>query len=136
MGFRLSTGTIVDATLIAAPSSTKNAKGERDLEMKQSRMGQQWYFGMKAHLGVDAKSKLIHHVAATSGAVSDGKMLASLLHGEETAVRGDSAYAGYWGSRCCSSHLFSPATSGVGADYSFWWTEASSTVRATSKQRP
>ena len=94
-GFRLSTGTIVDATLIAAPSSTKNAKGERDPEMKQSRKGQQWYFGMKAHLGVDAKTKLIHHVAATSGAVSDGKMLASLLHGKETSVWGDSAYTGY-----------------------------------------
>lgn len=94
-GFRLSTGTIVDATLIAAPSSTKNAKGERDPEMKQSRKGNQWYFGMKAHLGVDAKTKLIHHVAATSGAVSDGKMLGTLLHGKETAVWGDSAYTGY-----------------------------------------
>jgi IS5 family transposase len=85
----------VDATLIAAPSSTKNAKGERDPEMKQSRKGKQWYFGMKAHLGVDAKTKLIHHVAATSGAVSDGKMLGSLLHGKETSVWGDSAYTGY-----------------------------------------
>lgn len=94
-GFRLSTGTIVDATLIAAPSSTKNAKGERDPEMKQSRKGKQWYFGMKAHLGVDARTKLIHHVAATGGAVSDGKMLGSLLHGKETAVWGDSAYTGY-----------------------------------------
>jgi IS5 family transposase len=93
-GFRLSTGTIVDATLIAAPSSTKNSKGERDPEMKQSRKGKQWYFGMKAHVGVDARSKLIHHVAATSGAVSDGKMLPHLLHGKETAVWGDSAYTG------------------------------------------
>jgi IS5 family transposase len=93
-GFRLSTGTIVDATLIAAPSSTKNAKGERDPEMKQSRKGNQWYFGMKAHVAVDAKSKLIHHVVATSGAVADGKMLPHLLHGEETKVWGDSAYTG------------------------------------------
>lgn len=93
-GFRLSTGTIVDATLIAAPSSTKNAKGQRDPEMKQSRKGKQWYFGMKAHVGVDAKSKLIHHVVSTSGAVSDGKMLPHLLHGKETAVWGDSAYTG------------------------------------------
>lgn len=93
-GFRLSTGTIVDATLIAAPSSTKNASGQRDPEMKQSRKGKQWYFGMKAHLGVDAKTKLIHHVVVTSGAVSDGKMLGSLLHGKETAVWGDSAYTG------------------------------------------
>ena len=94
-GFRLSTGTIVDATLIAAPSSTKNSKGERDPEMKQSRKGNQWYFGMKAHVAVDAKSKLIHHVVATSGAVSDGKMLPHLLHGKETKVWGDSAYTGY-----------------------------------------
>jgi transposase, IS5 family len=93
-GFRLSTGTIVDATLIAAPSSTKNSTGQRDPEMKQSRKGNQWYFGMKAHVGVDAKTKLIHHVAATSGAVSDGKMLPHLLHGDENAVWGDSAYAG------------------------------------------
>src|SRR5512146_43553 len=87
-GFRLSTGTIVDATLIAAPSSTKNAKGQRDPEMKQSRKGKQWYFGMKAHMGVDARHKLIHHVVATSGAVSDGKVLAQLLHGKETSVWG------------------------------------------------
>lgn len=93
-GFRLSTGTIVDATLIAAPSSTKNSNGERDPEMKQSRKGKQWYFGMKAHVAVDAKSKLIHHVVATSGAVADGKMLPNLLHGKETAVWGDSAYTG------------------------------------------
>ncbi len=93
-GFRLSTGTIVDATLIAAPSSTKNAKGERDPEMKQSRKGKQWYFGMKAHVGVDAKTKLIHRVVATSGNVSDGKVLPQLLHGGETAVWGDAAYVG------------------------------------------
>ncbi len=93
-GFRLSTGTIVDATLIAAPSSTKNAKGERDPEMKQSRKGKQWYFGMKAHVAVDAKSKLIHRVVATSGAVHDSKALPQLLHGRESAVWGDSAYAG------------------------------------------
>lgn len=93
-GFRLSTGTIVDATLIAAPSSTKNAKGERDPEMKQSRKGNQWYFGMKAHVGVDAKTKLIHRVVATSGNVHDGKVLAQLLHGNEAAVWGDAAYVG------------------------------------------
>ena len=93
-GFRLSTGTIVDATLIAAPSSTKNSKGERDPEMKQSKKGNQWYFGMKAHVAVDAKTKLIHHVVATSGAVHDGKVLPQLLHGKETRVWGDTAYAG------------------------------------------
>lgn len=93
-GFRLSTGTIVDATLIAAPSSTRNAQGARDPEMKQSKKGNQWYFGMKAHVAVDARHKLIHHVVATSGNVHDGKVLPELLHGKETAVWGDAAYAG------------------------------------------
>jgi len=93
-GFRLSTGTIVDATLIAAPSSTKNSKGQRDPEMKQSRKGNQWYFGMKAHVAVDAKTKLIHRVVATGGAVADGTVLPQLLHGKESAVWGDSAYSG------------------------------------------
>jgi transposase, IS5 family len=93
-GFRLSTGTIVDATLIAAPSSTKNAKGKRDPEMHQSKKGKQWYFGMKAHVGVDARHKLIHRVVATAGNVADAKVLPQLLHGQETAVWGDTAYAG------------------------------------------
>lgn len=93
-GFRLSTGTIVDATLIAAPSSTRNAQGARDPEMKQSRKGNQWYFGMKAHVAVDARTKLIHRVVATSGAVHDGKVLPQLLHGKELVVWGDAAYSG------------------------------------------
>jgi IS5 family transposase len=93
-GFKLSTGTIVDATLIAAPSSTKNASGQRDPEMKQSKKGNQWYFGMKAHMAVDAKTKLIHRVVATHGAVHDGQVLPQLLHGKENAIWGDSAYAG------------------------------------------
>lgn len=93
-GFKLSTGTIVDATLIAAPSSTKNAQGTRDPEMKQSKKGNQWYFGMKAHVAVDARHKLIHRVVATSGNVHDSKVLPELLHGKETAVWGDAAYSG------------------------------------------
>src|SRR5512140_415244 len=93
-GFKLSTGTIVDATPIAAPSSTKNASGQRDPEMKQSKKGNQWYFGMKAHVAVDARHKLIHRVVATSGNVHDGKVLPQLLHGKETAVWGDAAYTG------------------------------------------
>lgn len=93
-GFKLSTGTIVDATLIAAPSSTKNASGQRDPEMKQSKKGNQWYFGMKAHVAVDARHKLIHRVVATSGNVHDGKVLPQLLHGNELAVWGDAAYTG------------------------------------------
>jgi IS5 family transposase len=93
-GFRLSTGTIVDATLIAAPSSTKNAQGQRDPEMHQSKKGNQWYFGMKAHVGVDARHKLIHSVVATAGNVADSAVLAQLLHGRESVVWGDTAYAG------------------------------------------
>ncbi|WP_157979362.1 IS5 family transposase [Rhodoferax ferrireducens] len=80
--------------MIAAPSSTKNAGQSRDPEMHQSKKGNQWYFGMKAHVAVDAKSKLIHRVVATSGNVHDSKVLPSLLHGKESAVWGDSAYAG------------------------------------------
>lgn len=79
-GYRLSTGTIVDATLIAAPSSTKNAQGARDPEMKQSRKGRQWYLGMKAHVGVIAKTKQIHFVVATSGKVHESKVLPQLRH--------------------------------------------------------
>lgn len=93
-GFRLSTGTIVDATLIAAPTSTKNAQGQRDPEMHQSKKGNQWYFGMKAHVGVDARHKLIHSVVATAGNVADSAVLPKLLHGQESVVWGDSAYSG------------------------------------------
>lgn len=93
-GVRLGTGTIVDATLIEAPSSTKNKPGKRDPEMHQVRKGNQWHFGMKAHVGVDSETKLVHSVAATAANVNDAKMLPTLLHGEETAVWGDQAYQG------------------------------------------
>jgi len=93
-GVRLGTGTIVDATLIEAPSSTRNSKRERDPEMHQTRKGKQWHFGMKADLGVDAETKLVHRVAATAANVNDAKMLPQLLHGNETAVWGDQAYQG------------------------------------------
>ncbi len=93
-GMKIGTGTIVDATLIEAPSSTKNKSGERDPEMHQTRKGKQWHFGMKAHVGVDAKTKLVHSLAATAANVADCKMLPELLHGEETAVWGDQAYQG------------------------------------------
>ncbi|POB00590.1 hypothetical protein C2134_00540 [Chromobacterium sinusclupearum] len=75
----LKQGTIVDATLIHAPSSTKNAQGERDPDMHQTRKGNQWYFGMKAHVGVDAQSGLVHHVAGTAGNVADVTMVDQLL---------------------------------------------------------
>jgi IS5 family transposase len=96
-GFRLSRGTIVDATLINAPSSTKNRKKARDPQMHQTRKGNQWYFGMKGHIGVDSKTKLIHSVAATAANVHDSQVLPDLLHGQETRVWGDSAYAGQTG---------------------------------------
>lgn len=91
-GLRLSKGTIVDATIIAAPSSTKNAEGERDPEMHQTKKGQQWYFGMKMHVGVDSQSKVIHTVAVTPANTADCKVLGQLLHGRESRVYGDQAY--------------------------------------------
>jgi IS5 family transposase len=93
-GLKIATGTIVDATIINAPSSTKNQEGERDPEMKQTQKGNQWYFGMKAHLGVDSKTKLIHAVAASAANVHDKHALRHLLHGRERRVYGDTAYAG------------------------------------------
>jgi IS5 family transposase len=93
-GLKIGTGTIVDATILNAPSSTKNKSGARDSEMHQVRKGRQWYFGMKAHVGVDAESKLIHSVAATAANVADCRMLPALLHGNETDVWGDQAYQG------------------------------------------
>lgn len=93
-GLFIRTGTIVDATLIAAPPSTKNREGQRDSEMHQVRKGNQWYFGMKGHVGVDHKTKMIHSVAATAANVHDSHLIPDLLHGGETRVWGDSAYAG------------------------------------------
>jgi transposase, IS5 family len=93
-GVRITTGTIVDATLIHAPSSTKNRDQSRDPEMHQTRKGKNWYFGMKAHVGVDSKTKVIHTAVATAANVSDVAMLPDLLHGEETRVWGDGAYQG------------------------------------------
>lgn len=92
-GLKVSAGTIVDATIINAPSSTKNQDKARDPEMHQTRKGNQWYFGMKAHIGVDSKTKLIHSVLATSANVHDKHPIPQLLHGNESRVYGDSAYA-------------------------------------------
>ena len=93
-GVRIATGTIVDATIIHAPSSTKNRKQERDPEMHQTKKGKQWYFGMKAHVGVDSQTKLIHSAVATAANVADATVLPELLHGEESKVWGDQAYRG------------------------------------------
>ncbi|HNP82854.1 MAG TPA: IS5 family transposase [Nitrospira sp.] len=93
-GLQISRGTIVDATIISAPSSTKNRTKERDPEMHQTKKGNQWYFGMKAHIGVDSRTKLIHSVAATAANVHDSQVLPDLLHGNETRGWGDAAYSG------------------------------------------
>jgi len=87
-------GTTVDATIIAAPSSTKNVQGKRDPDMHQTRKGNQWYFGMKAHIGVDDASGLVHHVRCTAAKVADITQTHKLLHGDEDTVCGDSGYTG------------------------------------------
>ena len=93
-GVKVSTGTIVDATIISAPSSTKNAEKQRDPEMHQTKKGNQWHFGMKAHIGVDSRTRTIHTIVATAANVHDSKILGDLLHGKERRVYGDSAYRG------------------------------------------
>jgi transposase, IS5 family len=93
-GLKVATGTIVDATIISAPSSTKNAKKARDPEMHPTKKGNQWYFGMKAHIGIDSRTKLIHAAVATPANVADSTVLPDLLHGNETRVWGDQAYLG------------------------------------------
>src|SRR6516165_1635253 len=93
-GVRITTGTIVDATILHAPTSTKNREQQRDPEMHQTKKGNQWYFGMKAHVGVDSKTKIIHTAVATAANVADSTVLPDLLHGEETRVWGDGAYQG------------------------------------------
>jgi IS5 family transposase len=92
-GMKVGTGTIVDATIIGAPSSTKNADKARDPEMRQTRKGQQWYFGMKMHIGVDSRTGLVHSAVVTSANVHDKHPLPDLLHGKEQRLYGDSAYA-------------------------------------------
>jgi IS5 family transposase len=93
-GLLLKQGSIVDATIIAAPSSTKNAEGARDPEMHQTKKGNQWFFGMKAHIGVDADSGLVHTVTTTAANEADVEQVADLLHGKEEQVWADSGYRG------------------------------------------
>ncbi len=92
-GLKVGTGTIVDATIIGAPSSTKNAQKKRDPEMHQTRKGQQWYYGMKLHIGVDSKTGLAHSAVVTAANVHDKHPLPQLLHGKEEQFYGDCAYA-------------------------------------------
>lgn len=93
-GLLLREGTLVDATLIAAPSSTKNAKQERAPEMHQVKKGNQWHFGMKAHIGADRDSKLVHTVVVNAANVADITQMAELLHGQERQVHADAGYTG------------------------------------------
>src|SRR5450432_229672 len=93
-GIRIQTGTIVDASIIHAPSSTKNEAGKRDPEMHQTRKGNQWFFGLKTHIGVDSKEGHVHSVATTAASVADKHLLPDLLHGEERKVWGDGGYQG------------------------------------------
>jgi IS5 family transposase len=93
-GLLLRQGTIVDATIIAAPSSTKNSTGKRDPEMHQTKKGNQWYFGMKAHIGADADSGLVHSVIGTAANVGDVTQADALLHGQEEEAFGDAGYVG------------------------------------------
>lgn len=93
-GLLLREGTLVDATLIAAPPSTKNREKKRDPEMHQTRKGNQWYFGMKAHIGADRDSKLVHTLTATAANVADITQTSELLHGQEKQVHADAGYTG------------------------------------------
>ena len=93
-GLMLKEGTVVDATIIAAPSSTKNQEGQRDPEMHQTKKGNNWHFGMKAHIGVDAESGLTHTVVTTPANAADVAQAHALLHGEESDAFGDAGYQG------------------------------------------
>ena len=93
-GLMLKTGTVVDASIIAAPSSTKNKDGQRDPEMHQTKKGNHWHFGMKVHIGVDAQSGLVHSVIGTAANVNDVTQASALLHGAEQVVFADSGYQG------------------------------------------
>ena len=93
-GVLLKEGSLIDATIIEAPSSTKNKTGERDPEMHQTKKGNEWHFGMKAHIGVDAKSGLTHTLVTTAANEHDLNQLKNLLHGEEEFASGDAGYQG------------------------------------------
>lgn len=109
-GTKLSRGTIVDATIIQAPSSTKNKGGQRNPEMHQTRKGNHWYFGMKAHIGVDAGLGIVHTVTSTAANVADINAVEKLLHGKENAVYADAGYAG--ADKRASKHI--PGADGTG----------------------
>ena len=122
-GLKLSQGTIVDATILAAPSSTKNRNKARDPQMRQTKKGNQWYFGMKAHIGVDEVTGLVHSVVTRAANVADVTQVGHLLHGREQAVFGDAGYTG--------AQKHAPAQRGRR-----WYIAAKrSTVKAITNQR-
>jgi IS5 family transposase len=123
-GLSLRAGTIVDATIIAAPSSTKNRDGLRDPQMHQTKKGNQWHFGMKAHIGVDDESGLVHHVECTAANVADVTQVHKLLHGREDMVCGDSGYTGA-----------DKRDELKEVDAAFWIAEKPSKLRAIKSQR-
>jgi IS5 family transposase len=123
-GLSLRAGTIVDATIIAAPSSTKNRGGLRDPQMHQTKKGNQWHFGMKAHIGVDEDSGLVHHVECTAANVADVTQVHKLLHGREDTICGDSGYTGA-DKREELQHV----------DAGFWIAEKPSKLRVMKSQR-
>ena len=113
-GLLMRQGTIVDATIIAAPSSTKNKEKSRDPEMHQTKKGNQWHFGMKAHIGVDVASGLVHTATGTAANEADIAQTAALLHGEEEAVFGDAGYGGADKRPELADREVSPAFAGAG----------------------
>jgi transposase, IS5 family len=123
-GQSLRSGTIVDATIIAAPSSTKNREGRRDPQMHQTKKGNQWHFGMKAHIGVDEESGLVHHVECTAANVADVTCAHRLLHGAEDTVYGDSGYTG-----------LDKRAELEDVDAAFWIAERPSKLRAMKNKR-
>lgn len=134
-GMQVARGTIVDASIIHAPSSTKNKEQQRDPEMHQTRKGNQWYFGMKAHIGVDSNTKLIHSVVATAANVHDSVVLGDLLHGNETRVWGDSAYTGQQKVLAEKAPLAKDFTQAKGGRYRQLTADARSSNRHKSRVR-
>jgi IS5 family transposase len=130
-GMKISNGTIVDATIIGAPSSTKNKDGMRDPEMHQTAKGKQWYFGMKAHIGVDSRTKLIHTVKASAANVADALGMPHLLHGKETRVWGDQAYRG----QKDAIRAVAPRVRDFTNQRYRWGTRVDETIKATNRRK-
>ena len=130
-GMKISNGTIVDATIIGAPSSTKNKDGKRDPEMHQTAKGKQWYFGMKAHIGVDSRTKLIHTVKASAANVADALGMPHLLHGKETRVWGDQAYRG----QKVAIRAVAPRVRDFTNQRYRWGTRVDETIKASNRRK-